>query len=190
MPSAIAPLETTTNEVLLWAAMVVAIDSKIWPPAASVREPIFTTTRRASATEARGSTLLDMVVGEKLIERCVHPEHQPRRQTGRHFQDRVDHHRGGVALLVDDRGRIQRWGDDRERPDDGAVDGETNSARLLHVDADRTLGSRQLEVAIEQVTEEVSLQGIANGPHDGDRAEARQRPNGEAGAEESQGLRQ
>ena len=47
MPRAIAPLETTTNDALLRAAIAVAIDSKIWPPPASVREPIFTTTRRA-----------------------------------------------------------------------------------------------------------------------------------------------
>src|SRR5579884_29704 len=100
MPSAMAPLETTTNEVRSCAATVPARRAKIAASPARVREPILTTTRRARPSEARASA---MTLGEQVVERGVEPPGEARRDPGDDRQHAVDERRRGVPLVVDRR---------------------------------------------------------------------------------------
>src|SRR5580692_3247035 len=111
-----APLATTTNTVPSRAAMAVAIDSNTRPPAARVREPILTTTRRERATTARASAISwasTMRLGEQLVEGRLDPPQRLPREAGGHPQERVDEDVDPVSLFIDhrrvgDRGRHHR----------------------------------------------------------------------------------
>src|ERR1019366_8973667 len=148
MPSAMAPLETTTKTVPSFAAMAVAIDSKTRPPPASVREPIFTTTRRDRATAARavaGSNTSTMRLDEQLVEGRFESVHRLGGKAGGEAEKGVDEDIGRVPLVVDGRTVGERRGDDRQRAEDRAVDGEPHAPRLFDVDADGSLGTRKVE---------------------------------------------
>src|SRR6202041_3940735 len=74
MPSAIAPLDTTTNALLLRAATASARRANTPLSAASVLDPILMTTRLARATAARASAI---GAREQLVECLIGPGHRP-----------------------------------------------------------------------------------------------------------------
>src|SRR5271169_3198037 len=98
MPSAMAPLDTTTKEASRRAAMASASRSKTPPSPASVRDPILTTTRRARGSWARGSAI---GAGDELVERDVEAVEQPVGDARGDAEECVDQRRHRLALIVD-----------------------------------------------------------------------------------------
>lgn len=87
IPSAMAPLETTRNDASERAAQVAASRSKMAASPDKALDPIFTTTRRARATEARASL---MAGGEQLVKRGVEAVQEPVGYLGGQTNQTVD----------------------------------------------------------------------------------------------------
>src|SRR5580700_7156698 len=97
-----APLETTTNDTPRRSAIDAASRAKKPRSPATVREPIFTTTRRARASWLRPSAI---TVGEQIVEGRVEAAEETRRHARGEPQHAVDERRRRVALVVE-RGRL------------------------------------------------------------------------------------
>src|SRR5271170_1426325 len=95
-----APLETTTNAAAGRAAIDDASRANTPRSPASVREPIFTTTRRARPSDPRAST---MAVREQVVERRIEAPDEPGGNSRCQPQHAVDERRHCVALVVDHR---------------------------------------------------------------------------------------
>src|ERR1700722_651888 len=148
MPSAIAPLDTTTNALLLRAAIASARRANTPLSAASVLDPILMTTRLARATAARASAI---GVREQLVECRIEPAHESIGDARDQPDQAVQERRRRVALVVDRGGLFGRHRLHRQRAYERSVERSAHSPCLLGVDAHRPLGPADVEIAVEQM---------------------------------------